>query len=836
MATTPSPSATATTWGDLNTTLTGSIYGSAGDDIYLGLTFNTLSLTDLSGNSFIHVVSTNSSYGNGYIIQGSTLKFGDGYTSIILEKNGSGYYGFHLSGTDITAGNGGLDLSINLTGGYTYQNNIINGGSIQTGSGSDSISINADVTAVYLNLFYFIWNATQSLGSGDDSINLYFNTTAKDANGQNKIYDENGNPLANGIVGSNVSLGDGNNSININYLTRGIVNSTISSSGGNNTININTRLAGIEISNILLADGNDSIVIKGQESTVAGISNGSKVDTGAGSDTIKLSSISKSSISMGDGNDLLRFEGTAINRIETASISMGTGDDSVELLTWDGTTNTPVGNIIGNQAATASTLDGGLGYDVLTINDYATNYNVFLDSASGNWYVVQNNYQGQLILSGIEKINFLDSSVSTSPNTSPTAVSLSNALATIKENTSVTSDLKVADIQITDDGSGVNTVSLSGSDSSLFTVSPDGKSLFLKAGTSLDYETKTSYSVTVSVVDNTVAGSSPVSTNYTLKVADLPEDTNDDIRGTVNADTLVGVPTPSSNLGKGTKDRLFGDAGIDKFILGDSRGYFYNDSSTTTAGTSDYGFIADFAVGEKIQLSGSASSYVLYNTSVADPVTGVLTTGVGVYLNDGTGSGSKSSAWDSKDELIGFVANQSTTSMGSLTGSSFVYEPISTTPSAGGTPVNGTNNSDIITGAPSLNETFSLIGSVTNLGAGQIDKVTGNGGNDLFVIGDSRGVFYKDSSTTASGTGDFLWITDYSAGDMMQLKGPASNYVLNTSYNYQGIIGTGVFLNDGSGSGSNKSAWDSKDELIGFIQGASASSLSLTNSSQFIFI
>ena len=51
--------------------------------------------------------------------------------------------------------------------------------------------------------------------------------------------------------------------------------------------------------------------------------------------------------------------------------------------------------------------------------------------------------------------------------------------------------LKVADIVITDDALGTNTLSLSGADAALFQIV--GTELFLIAGASLDFETNPIY-------------------------------------------------------------------------------------------------------------------------------------------------------------------------------------------------------------------------------------------------------------------------------------------------------------------------------------------------------
>ena len=101
-------------------------------------------------------------------------------------------------------------------------------------------------------------------------------------------------------------------------------------------------------------------------------------------------------------------------------------------------------------------------------------------------------------------------------NAAPTSVVLSSTSVVLDENTPTISRQKLADIQVTDDGSGINSVSLSGPDAAAFEV--DGTELFLKAGVSLNVNVQSSYAVTVSVSDNSLVGSSPVTTQFTLTV------------------------------------------------------------------------------------------------------------------------------------------------------------------------------------------------------------------------------------------------------------------------------------------------------------------------------
>jgi uncharacterized protein YjiK len=107
---------------------------------------------------------------------------------------------------------------------------------------------------------------------------------------------------------------------------------------------------------------------------------------------------------------------------------------------------------------------------------------------------------------------------STVPNAAPTAVVLNNAVNSLQENISTASPIKVGDIVVTDDGLGTNTLSLTGADAASFQIT--GSALYLKSGVVLDFETKTSYAVTINADDTTVGATPDATVNYTLSVTD----------------------------------------------------------------------------------------------------------------------------------------------------------------------------------------------------------------------------------------------------------------------------------------------------------------------------
>jgi uncharacterized protein YjiK len=108
---------------------------------------------------------------------------------------------------------------------------------------------------------------------------------------------------------------------------------------------------------------------------------------------------------------------------------------------------------------------------------------------------------------------------SLAPNQPPTSVALSSPTTSLAENTSTALRLKVAGIAITDDGLGTNTLQVSGVDAGAFEV--DSTGLYIKAGTVLDFETKTSYSVTVEVDDTSVGATPDATVAYALSITDV---------------------------------------------------------------------------------------------------------------------------------------------------------------------------------------------------------------------------------------------------------------------------------------------------------------------------
>lgn len=101
------------------------------------------------------------------------------------------------------------------------------------------------------------------------------------------------------------------------------------------------------------------------------------------------------------------------------------------------------------------------------------------------------------------------------------SIALSNTTSTLPENTNTTAAIKVADIVVTDDALGANSLSLSGADQELFTLV--GQALYLKAGTLLDFETNPVLDVTVSVDDSSLGSGPEAATNLSITITDVNE-------------------------------------------------------------------------------------------------------------------------------------------------------------------------------------------------------------------------------------------------------------------------------------------------------------------------
>jgi Peptidase M10 serralysin C terminal/RTX calcium-binding nonapeptide repeat (4 copies) len=359
--------------------------------------------------------------------------------------------------------------------------------------------------------------------------------------------------------------------------------------------------------------------------SITGLNNGGFVvtwtdDSGQGGDS-SASSIKAQIFGTNDNAPVITTAGTQTVAENTKVVTALTSTDA------DAVASPAVFSITGGadaalfQVLTAA--DGSQSLQFLAAPDYETNPHSYQVQVSA--------FDGVNTTAKMITVNLTD------VNEAPTAVALANATASILENTPTATHIKVADINVTDDALGSNILALTGADAASFEIV--GSALYLKAGTVLDFESKTSYAVAVTVDDPTV-GATPdaTSTIFALNVTNVPGVT---ITGTSAANTIdathtvAGQPLPTNeedtiNAGGGNDtinalggndfinggagaDKMFGGTGNDTYVV-DNGGDIVNETggngldtvqSSITFSLSD----AAHAIGviENLTLTGTAA-------------------------------------------------------------------------------------------------------------------------------------------------------------------------------------------------------------------------------------
>ena len=90
---------------------------------------------------------------------------------------------------------------------------------------------------------------------------------------------------------------------------------------------------------------------------------------------------------------------------------------------------------------------------------------------------------------------------------------------------------------------------------------------------------------------------------------------NDVLTGSNRSDTISGIASTGTNLGRGQIDTLTGLLGADIFLLADARGTFYNDDNRRSRGNNDYAIIKDFSIadGDKLQVNAGSQYLASFN-------------------------------------------------------------------------------------------------------------------------------------------------------------------------------------------------------------------------------
>ncbi len=249
-------------------------------------------------------------------------------------------------------------------------------------------------------------------------------------------------------------------------------------------------------------------------------------------------------------------------------------------------------------------------------------------------------------------------------NLPPTAVTLQNTVTSISETTNMSSDVRVADISVTDDGQGTNNLSVSGPDAASFEIV--GSSPFLKAGTSLSHASKPTLSVTVAVDDPTVGASPDATTSFTLTVTAAPPN-HAGVNGTTIPlpviSTLSATGVNGAFVAPGDTNEIGspGTGNIGKLIITEVAPW----ASSNSPYMADWFEVTNVG-GAAVDMTGWKMDDNSNSFAAAVPIVGVgsVAPGQSVVLIEGTSATAQSfvSAWFNGSSPAGFV-------IGSYTGS-----------------------------------------------------------------------------------------------------------------------------------------------------------------------
>ncbi|WP_416357678.1 SwmB domain-containing protein [Aureimonas phyllosphaerae] len=242
----------------------------------------------------------------------------------------------------------------------------------------------------------------------------------------------------------------------------------------------------------------------------------------------------------GDFKDLNAGQTRTTSFEYTVTDSTSLSDTGTVTITVTGVNDAPTAINVTNQVALAENTAARTKVADLTVVDPDTSGNNNVLSVNDSRFEIDG---GSLYLKAGQTIDFeaepsigltvtaTDGSLSTSQavsvsvtdvNEAPTAVLLTaSSGGTIAENIPVGGGQKVADIDVTDDQLGTNTLALTGSDAASFEIR--GTELFF-VGASPDFETKSTYSVSVTVDDPTIGSAVELTSSpFVLTVLDADE-------------------------------------------------------------------------------------------------------------------------------------------------------------------------------------------------------------------------------------------------------------------------------------------------------------------------
>ena len=278
------------------------------------------------------------------IVDAAGNKASDSKAASHIEASGVRYYdneldvGTNIHAATVVAGNGNDLVVVGEKGkpdGYITANS-----KIDLGEGDNEIRVRTNID-----------HSEIKTGSGDDIV-----TTGLKGNGFGYITNE-----------SKIDLGDGNNKLNVGAnidgstielgkgddtaVVKGWINdnAVVNLGDGNNTLTVGTN---IDKATVLAGSGNDEVVVgKWQHAGDSWITNYSTIKLGDGDNKLTVgTNIDSSSIETGKGNDVIKVGGY----IHSSKVDLGAGDDTLS---------------IGKVDLDNSKVDGGAGYDKLVLEN-----------------------------------------------------------------------------------------------------------------------------------------------------------------------------------------------------------------------------------------------------------------------------------------------------------------------------------------------------------------------------------------------------------------------------------------------------------------------------------
>ncbi|WP_199907327.1 Ig-like domain-containing protein, partial [Campylobacter concisus] len=278
------------------------------------------------------------------IVDAAGNKASDSKAASHIEVSGVRYYdneldvGTNIHAATVVAGNGNDLVVVGEKGkpdGYITANS-----KIDLGEGDNEIRVRTNID-----------HSEIKTGSGDDIV-----TTGLKGNGFGYITNE-----------SKIDLGDGNNKLNVGAnidgstielgkgddtaVVKGWINdnAVVNLGDGNNTLTVGTN---IDKATVLAGSGNDEVVVgKWQHAGDSWITNYSTIKLGDGDNKLTVgTNIDSSSIETGKGNDVIKVGGY----IHSSKVDLGAGDDTLS---------------IGKVDLDNSKVDGGAGYDKLVLEN-----------------------------------------------------------------------------------------------------------------------------------------------------------------------------------------------------------------------------------------------------------------------------------------------------------------------------------------------------------------------------------------------------------------------------------------------------------------------------------